>query len=536
MKLNRLELTLITLSVIIFVPIQIIISLKLIGNNRIKDSDKSKQGLVVLSIFSVISQSVVLLIQTIVPYYTYKRNKKSFNDPTHSSLQTITTNNKQEKTHVISLLHILRHKYGFFLFLDQLVQELSFENLSVLIEIYQFKYVTRNILNEYQEKRKWRTSSLIRSKKKYSKSRPKQLNLASTTKLSNIESGKPAQLSKQNSLKDTSKNNKKWPKTIDELKVQCSQSEDLEHTKTPSPSTPDPTTPTSAQDITPESTPAAPDLSRAMSTDSEDSQFSVYTKNKSNADSDYFSQMLSKLPWHGIPLTISISNAPGFDKFIQAQNIFNKYIDKQSYYTINISSSARYLIEAKMEQLLLWKEKQKQQEIIKLDMPKGKARALKIPQNTSTELVRANDLSPDEDIDDDTINMDDIKEEEEVKLNMDGMDEDDGSESITQQQPTPDPIIDIDIHSTIITQNVSSQSNHNINNNHILQHSMNNISLHLQLSHEIETITSEQQFEEELMTLFDPVLPDIFHNLEDSMMRFRKTKQFRALTESDNNC
>ena len=130
MVLNRLELTLLLIAVIIFSPIQTIINSKFVGTELIEDTDESKYGLMLLSIASVISQSVALLIQTLVPYVTYKRCKQSFQAP-DSQKQKQKQSATYNTTHVISLLHILRHKYGFFLFLDQLVQELSFENIGI---------------------------------------------------------------------------------------------------------------------------------------------------------------------------------------------------------------------------------------------------------------------------------------------------------------------------------------------------------------------------------------------------------------------
>lgn len=535
---------------VIFSPIQVAINAKYVGHERGLDDDEARKGLMLISIVSVISQCMMLLIQTMVPYLTYKRNHESFQATDAEKQNNKLQNNDQ---HVISLLHILRHKYGFFLFLDQLVQELSFENISVLIEIYQFKYVTRNIVNEYaQRNNKWRTSTLIRPSKRRSKNQngklSKQLKLASTTKLSNIESGKPANFSKQNSLvdrtnkKDVNNHEKPWPSTVSELKVKCESLEPLEQKETsnsPTPPTPDgtsplsPSTPLSADCTTPTPSPqpqlhpqpTPPSLGRHQSTDSEDSQFSVYIHKKSTTDSEYFGNMLSKLPWHGIPLTRSIITSPGFDKFIQAQNIYNKYIDKQSYYTINISSNARYTIEAKMEQLMAWKRKKKKQQTQNdykdmdqdqdeeaLPMPNQ----LKIPTNTSVELVR---------VDANNINViDDGKEMEmeikDIELEMEMISENDESESVT---PPPQPEATPDLEPLRADQLFPQTSIHG------------HLPLHLHTSRiEVAIIESDEQFEDELNSLFDSALPDIFHNLEDSMMRFRKTPQFKALTESEN--
>ena len=69
------------------------------------------------------------------------------------------------------------------------------------------------------------------------------------------------------------------------------------------------------------------------------------------------------------------------------------------------------------------------------------------------------------------------------------------------------------------------------NGHHTKSKSNNNIlSLRYSLS-QFDVIKTKRDWESHLLTLFDTALPDIFHNLEDAMIRFRKTKEFQSLTD-----
>ena len=210
----RLELTLLLMVFCFTIPVQSVISFGFNGD----------YGIILAVITAMLSQTFVLLIQTILPYITYKQNVSTFNENALSkrmnnrntkdghkravsSTNTTTTlstkksvdstnsngngngngkrgrgSTKTKYNNNVSLLDILRHKYGFYLFVNHLVQELSFENLSILIEIYQFKHVTVDNISGYHKKSRFKThfhfkrSSKTKSKtKRKSKSKKKKL-------------------------------------------------------------------------------------------------------------------------------------------------------------------------------------------------------------------------------------------------------------------------------------------------------------------------------------------------------------------------
>ena len=222
----------------------------------------------------------------------------------------------------------------------------------------------------------------------------------------------------------------------------------------------------------------------SLSSESQDSIFNEYSRRKGCIDIDYFDRILGKMPWRSIPLTNSITNSgDDFDKFQQAMNIYNKYIDRNSYYCINISSDAWDLIHGLMERLKIYKE------------------------NNDINL-KYNGQSDDEIKDNDDDNDNDNKEITPPPR-----------DKRLSEQPE---IAEMNaIHS------VSSKGTNDVQINYLDDNDELNVMEKLK---EAEDIKSTDKFYAILMSLFDSSLPDVFHNLEDSMSRFRITDQFLSLT------
>eukprot|EP01083_Nonionella_stella_P058260 152649_1 len=108
-------------------------------------------GEVLLLIVEFIAITISICVQICVPYITFKQNISNFQRKDEAT---------RHKSNSVSLLDVLCHRYGFYLFLDQLVQELCFENLLFLIEVYQFKKITLNMLNKKHLKQKRRDPKL----------------------------------------------------------------------------------------------------------------------------------------------------------------------------------------------------------------------------------------------------------------------------------------------------------------------------------------------------------------------------------------
>jgi len=109
----------------------------LINRYPVGESSEYKYGLILGLIGTFVGLSAGVLAMTIIPYYTWREHVSLFEAKTPKT----EIGCDGDEYRVIGLLDVLRHKSGFYAFVDHLVQELSFENLSYLIAVYQFKYV-----------------------------------------------------------------------------------------------------------------------------------------------------------------------------------------------------------------------------------------------------------------------------------------------------------------------------------------------------------------------------------------------------------
>eukprot|EP01084_Bolivina_argentea_P173332 300210_1 len=137
----RLEITLFLSMFLIILPGVGIIEQKYEFNSGHTDAN-AIYGMVLWNALESISNTLSIFIQIFVPYLTFKQNVSQFSN----------TESKQNVS--VSLFDVLSHKVGFFLFIDQLVQELSFENLSFLIEVYQLKKITADMIKRKERKKK----------------------------------------------------------------------------------------------------------------------------------------------------------------------------------------------------------------------------------------------------------------------------------------------------------------------------------------------------------------------------------------------
>ena len=411
------------LCMVIVYGIGILVNTVNAGRARIASPDSQEwKELTRNSAFIVLfGQTLGILIQTIIPYYTLRKNLKKFNKETEC-----------DNIYVVSLLDVLSHKYGFFLFIDQLVQELSFENLSFLIEVYQFKFINSQnaLIKEYGKKTKLRSYFRKRKLKKSTEQQQKQ-----QKQIKNNEGNKIDIEMKLQSIPTTSR---------EEISINLDKMVKLEL---------DVSAPSNSNTNTMTITNTNNTIEPSRSYTEEDSQgydsiLDEYWTKKNGSDCKYYSNVLSKMPWNSLPLTASITSTKNNDKLKQAQNIFNKYIDRNSYDSVNCSYDAMVIIQEKMRKLSLWKY-------------------INDNNDTLPEISTVNSKS------------------------------------------------NTDVSVTVPV------SNDNVNN----------LTFGLDLN-EMNDIKNKNEWNELLLCIFDSALPDIFSNLEDSMTRFRYTKEFMSLIGS----
>eukprot|EP01083_Nonionella_stella_P166878 559328_1 len=119
----RMEITLIWLDVLVFVPLRSVCGIIWEVGTK---SEKAHKGLVILAFMTLLSQMIPTLTQIAIPYWTYTNRQSS-----------ILTRNASD----ITLFDVLCDRHGFFLFVNHAIQELNLENISCLIAIYQFKKI-----------------------------------------------------------------------------------------------------------------------------------------------------------------------------------------------------------------------------------------------------------------------------------------------------------------------------------------------------------------------------------------------------------
>ena len=377
---------------------------------------------------TLIAQTFGILIQTVIPYYTLKKNLARFS-----------TNNTEEKivstlnnVHTVSLLDVLSHKSGFFLLMDQLVQELSFENLSFLIEVYQFRYVETQDMTKHYKRGRLRSYFRKRAQKRNCNC---NCNAGQHTQKQNT-------CTEHNQAKNTEYINNRLQSVSEARGNGNGVGDENINTLTIEPLELDVSVPSNT------TTTLTTEPSSSYTLES-DSVFDEYSAKKDFSDRQYYSRVLGAMPWYGLPLTASITCTK--DKLVQATNIYNKYIIRSSYDSVNCSYMTMIEIEEKMRKLSLWKQLNEE----KMD-------------NTDVKV--------------------DILDEEEHK-----------------------------------NKTISGKSD--VGNN------VDNLALKLDLD-ELDNIKNETEWIELLLNVFNAALPDIFANLEDSMTRFRYTKEFMSLIGS----
>ena len=123
----RLELT------IGFLLFSIIVLYQIYAYNAFPlEGDEWKFGILLQLIGNLVMSIFGNALQIIIPYYTFRENMNKFGDNKSFKRHKSEQSTGGTSYHVVSLLDILTHKYGFFLFIDQLVQ-VRLDSISVYI-------------------------------------------------------------------------------------------------------------------------------------------------------------------------------------------------------------------------------------------------------------------------------------------------------------------------------------------------------------------------------------------------------------------
>eukprot|EP01084_Bolivina_argentea_P309561 535479_1 len=248
------------------------------------------------------------LLYTIIPYYTYK-----------NFLKRLAKGRANRLHQSIPLKLLLSHQTGFYAFMEQLVQEMAMENMSSLIELYQFKYKSNNkiknmksgnileFLHQYHKKKKRKKVSSNKKKietKTELKVETKMDDLGTEIAIETLTLT-PNRLSINNISYKTQSNDSDDP-SIDNIEFSLSNSQS--------------------------------DSGRSMPTLTLQQHLSF-----SKLDTSQGIQLLKTLPWHNLPT--SEGQLKYKNKFKQAVFIYNKFYSYSSYDSVNISGNAMFEIQ-----------------------------------------------------------------------------------------------------------------------------------------------------------------------------------------------
>eukprot|EP01084_Bolivina_argentea_P172743 299197_1 len=282
----RCELTLMCINIFIFVPLRSWLAIKFKVS---QETETANIGLVWTAFATLLSLMLPTLIQTIVPYRTWKTTQLARSE---KQLAIQISNQNAQTEH---LFDILSDKHAFFLFVNHAVQELNLENISFIMTLYQFKHL----------------------------------------KCSKNES--------QTSLHVNEEIHIEMPETSDIKPVETENVSAASNVfMTPLPNTHRKINDTPIS-ISNDNFPNTSQIRQKLKKHKQ--KLFAYS-----SDLECYTNKILQLPWTNFPLTEPMANFKD-NKFMQAKRMYDMYLDTASIYSINISGAAHGYIDDKFKDI-----------------------------------------------------------------------------------------------------------------------------------------------------------------------------------------